>query len=565
MDNYGSIDTETLMKEFQDMTFDNILEGIGIMIESKTDNSCPGCGSFDFVEDSARGMIVCKCGQVIDDIIDDGAEKRFYDDEDGPARCAVPHNKLLPQSSLGTTVNVSGKLRKLQTWCAMPYKERSNNILYKRIDAICTEFKIPGMVKYDAQLICMKVSIKEHSTGDNAGKPIITRGRNRAGIVAGCLYIACRKNRKYARSAREIADYFNINEANINKGVSAIQSILKDDPIIKDIGTCNVTDFIKRKCDEIRIRNVNALKAMTIGNNIERLGIASNHTTYALAAASILLMADIDGLTHITKKFLSEYFSKLTDVTIGKTYNQVQNLREILISDAITVEILRRINLKRKRRVITKEVAQKMRDFDVDTSKYIIEGEENNSVGTTTNNLELSDKLTDEDTDSINDSPHQIINEYDFDITMDDICELVLEIRSEMESAQMKTGEEREILEAELLEKRNMVIQFVKEYPETLDQKGIDVDFFLNEFCTIQDREEILYLREEDNQSDLDFNQEFEEDIDSNSNDNDKSNDNEDNVGSEEIKVVKKKKSVSFKTKGTKTKLQSKAGPAKKK
>jgi transcription initiation factor TFIIIB Brf1 subunit/transcription initiation factor TFIIB len=496
---YGGMSAETLLNDFQNMNLDDMLEGIGVDVKDDNDNSCPNCGESDFVQDTMRGMIVCHCGQVIDDIIESGAEKRYYDDNDGNARCAVAHNKLLPQSSLGTSVNVSGKLRKLQTWCAMPYKERSNNILYKRIDAVCTEFKIPGMVKYDGQLICMKVSSKAHTTGDNVGKPIITRGRNRAGIVAGCLYIACRKNGKYTRSAREIAEYFNIEEADVNKGVSSIQAILKDDPIIRDIGTSKVTDFIKRKCDELRIRNVDADRAVTIGNNIERLGIASNHTTYALAAAAILLMADINGLDRITKRVLSEHFSKLTDVTIGKTYNQIQNLRGILMRDDVTAEILRRVNLKRRRRIITKDVAQKMRDFGVDSSKYMIEGEE--------------DKFVETDSPDEIDSPEDVDDTEDYDqylerlaegeegedplITIDDIRDLILEIQVEMEGAKNLGDDEQ--LEMELLHKRMMVVQFVKEYPETLDQKEIDTDFFLNEFCpTDEDRDEIIRIREAD-------------------------------------------------------------------
>ena len=506
---YADLDTKAMTKDFENMTFDSILEGIGINVENVVDNTCPSCGETEFVEDAMRGMVVCKCGQVIDDIIEDGAEKRYYDDDSGTARCAVPHNKLLPQSSLGTSVNVSGKLRKLQTWCSMPYKERSNNVLYKRIQAVCTEFKIPGMVEYDAKLICMRVSSKVHTTGENIGKPIITRGRNRSGIVAGCLYIACRKNGTYTRSAREIADYFNVEESDVNKGVSSIQSILKNDPIIQDIGTSNVTDFIKRKCDELRIRNVDAKRAMTIGNNLERLGIASNHTTYALAAAAILLMSDINGLTHITKRVLSESFSKLTDVTIGKTYNQIQHLREILMSDMVTAEIIRRVNQKRKRRVLPQAVAEKMRDFGVDTSKYVIEGEEDQyTPPITSESSEEPDSFTESDTqrDSGEDEDRaEDQNEDDFnEITMEDICELIEEIRSAMLQVNSIEGENDPELVESLLQQRMMIVQFVKEYPETLDQKNVDVEFFLNEFCpTPEDRDEIIAMRENDDEYDM--------------------------------------------------------------
>jgi transcription initiation factor TFIIB len=514
MINFDNMDASTFMDNFNSMAFDDVAEEMGIDIKQDDADICPNCGDGQFVEDHARGIIVCKrCGQVIDTIIEDGAEKRYYDDDAGHARCAVAHNKLLPQSSLGTSVNVSGKLKKLQTWCAMPYKERSNNREYKKIEGVCREQKIPKMVEYDAKLRCKKVNSKTHETGDNVGKSIITRGRNRAGITAGCLFIACRTH-GYTRSAREIAEYFNIEEADVNKGVASIMAILKDDPIIRDMGTSKVTDFIKRKCDELRIRNVDATRAITIGKNIEKLGIASNHTTYALAAAAILLMADINELTHITKKLLSAHFSNLTDVTIGKTYHQIQNKREILIDDAVTAEIMRRVNEKRQRRIISRQIAEKMRTFGVDTSKYVVEGEEHLFVEPTEENAGRdSDKFNNRVSD--NNDMDDNYDEYDHDdlsddlgedellIGMDDIVEVIEIIKEQMNNLDtIKTHlstEEYNEQNTTIMQNREMVVEFIKEYPETLDQEDIDNDFFLNVICpTNADKKEILKLQDEE-------------------------------------------------------------------
>jgi hypothetical protein len=141
------------IEKFENTSLDDLLEDLGFIVFNKREDMCNNCGSdkTNSVSDSTKGIILCYCGQVIDYIIDNSAEKRYNDE--GTARCAVMHNTLLPQSSLGTSVHVSGKLRKLQTWCAMPYKERSNNILYKKIDAICDENKILKMVEFDAKLI----------------------------------------------------------------------------------------------------------------------------------------------------------------------------------------------------------------------------------------------------------------------------------------------------------------------------------------------------------------------------------------------------------------------------
>lgn len=495
-----SATVDTLV-EFNSTAFDDMLDEIGVTIERVDPNSCFNCGSTKFVEDFMRGIIVCECGQVVDSMINYENEKTFFEDDEGKARCSIMHNKLLPQSSMGTALNIKGKLRKLQIWCSMPYKERSNNILYKKIDVVCATYKIPQTVKYDAQIICQKVSNRLHTKGFNKGKPIITRGRNREGIVGGSLYISCRKN-GCARSAREISEYFGINEADINKGVSAIVCILKGDPIVRDIGTSKVTDFIKRKCDELRIKNIDANKAITIGRNLDRLGLASNHTTYALAAGAILLMADINKIEHIDKNVLSEHFSQLTSVTIGKTYNQIQNKRDILVDDAITSDIIRRIKEKRKKRTISKEVYNKMIEFNIDTSKYAVEGVQINPKRT---DDDPDEDLTDTDADHMDTdlidtatgSAKPIYIEAD-QLGPEDIRDIIAIIKdqtSRLESSRstMDDAEYTEYANTISLYKA-MIIEYVEEYPETLKLEEIDRDYFLKKICTSSQKKYILSL-----------------------------------------------------------------------
>lgn len=355
---------------------EDLLNTIDETKKEKSDD-CPECGSSEnIVEDYSKGIVVCSnCGQVIDILYDTGAEKRNYGDDDGePARCGIVHNKLLPQSSLGTTIIAKGKLRKLHIWNSMPYKERSDNIMFKRIHNVCVSNGIVKKIEEDAKILCKRVSGTVHKSGKNSGKPIITRGYNRAGIVAACLFIACRRNDE-TRSTKEIAKYFNIDDRDVNKGIRSLLGILDDDNIVKDIGTSKVIHFIQRKCDDLHIQSKYTNVAITIAQNLERLNIASNHTTFSLAAACILLTADIHGLTGITKKKLSSAFNNLSDVTIGKTYKQIKDNKDILIDNSKVDEILVDINKEKNKRVIPKKVWDKMIEFGVDTSKYILETE----------------------------------------------------------------------------------------------------------------------------------------------------------------------------------------------
>ena len=362
-------------KKYTNCEIEDLLKEIDNKKVINTD-CCPDCGSTDFIEDYAKGMILCRCGQMIDTIIDMGIEKKNYDGDEGEtARCGIVHNRLLPQSSLGTTVTAKGKLKKLHIWNSMPYKERSDNIMFKRIHAICIAHNISKKIEDDSKILCKRVSGTVHKTGKNKGKTIITRGFNRSGIVAGCLFIACRRNDE-TRSTKEIAVYFEIDERDVNKGIRSLLDILDDDEIINDIGTSKVVHFIQRKCDELHIKMKYAKIAMTIANNIDRLSTISNHTTYSLAAASILLMADINGLKSITKKKLSKTFCGLSDVTIGKTFKQIKEQKLILINNMIVNEICKEIEKQKKRRVISQEVWDKMKLFNISTDKYILEGQE---------------------------------------------------------------------------------------------------------------------------------------------------------------------------------------------
>lgn len=368
--------------EFTNRELEDILNERDLVTEKQKNDKCFECNSPSFVEDYAKGIIFCKkCGVVVDFILDTGIERRNHDGDDGDnIKSGMIHNRLLPQSSLGTTVTAKGRLKKLHIWNAMPYKERSDNVMFKKIHNVCLKYNIVKKIEEDAKILCKRVSGTVHKNGKNKGKPIITRGFNRSGIVAGCLFIACRRNDE-TRAIKEIAFYFDISERDVNKGIRSLLSILDDDNIVKDIGTSKVIHFIKRKCDELHIKNKHADIARTIAINIDKLNIASNHTTYSLAAASILLMADICELKSITKKKLSKTFCGLSDVTIGKTYNQIKELRSILINNVKVNEIFDEIMRQRNKRVISQEVFNQMKRFNVDTSKYILKGynEEYNS------------------------------------------------------------------------------------------------------------------------------------------------------------------------------------------
>lgn len=335
---------------------------------SKKGRICENCGRTEFKEDYAKGIIFCICGQVIDDVQAQGNTNKF--DLDDNKKDGIVHNSLLPQSSLGSAQRVSRRFAQVSTWTRMPYRERSMNQLFKKITNVCKLQNIPKKIETDAKIICKRVCDQKHKSGKNKGKPIITRGDNRQGIVASCLFIACSRYQE-PRSKKEIAKYFGINEDSLNKGYKSLKKILCDDRLIKNIETSTVCDFIERKCDEMNIMNKYKGKALKIARNAEKLNIASKHSTNSITSAIILLMGKINNIGEINKKTISKAFNNLSIVTIKKTFEEVDKFKPFLLNDKLTTKLINTLNEnKKKKKVISNEIYLKMKEFCVDTEKY---------------------------------------------------------------------------------------------------------------------------------------------------------------------------------------------------
>lgn len=325
---------------------------------------CETCGNNDFIDDSVSGIKVCRtCGQVIDTIVDNSPEWRTYEDDKGANRCGMAYNRLLPQSSVGTNITGRGKIKILHNWNAMPYRERSLNVVLKLLHEKCQREYLSKKIEDDAKIMYKLINDSKHTTGKNKGKYVIMRGINRESIIAASLFFACRRN-NVTRSPKEIANLFNLNETDLNKGTKNFIKLKKSDPLEIDMGVTKIEHFIKRKCDQLGIIASYTDIAIKISNNLERLNIISNHTPYSLAAASILLMTDIYKIKHITKKKLASIFN-VSDVTIIKTYKKIYTYKNILFNDKLVSDIIENNNKYNKYRLIDVNILYRMNRFSI--------------------------------------------------------------------------------------------------------------------------------------------------------------------------------------------------------
>lgn len=334
---------------------------------------CFKCKSIDIVEDSSHGTIVCRnCGQIQEsNMVDHSSEWRFFEDDDKSGRTGMPINMLLPQSSLGTSISGMGRnrLKTLHAWSAMPYKERSLYNEFKKIKDACSKLKLLQCVENDAKALYKMSSECKHEEGKNAGKPKITRGVNRISISAGCVFFACVRN-GVTRTPKEIAIAYEIKDLEMNRGCKNLLKHLKNAKTNIRIGTTKPENFVQRYCDGLKIYNIYTQDAIKIARNIDKLNVASDHTPYSLAAASILLMAQLHELQFITKKKLALEFN-ISDVTVVKTFREIEKYKHVLIDNDASDKIAIKINDDLVNEDTPQEVIDRMKKFGLISDESI--------------------------------------------------------------------------------------------------------------------------------------------------------------------------------------------------
>lgn len=338
------MDDDKLLQQLIDQSSKKTIKTI--KSKEKNEYECDKCSSHDTFYETKSAIIICvNCGNVLDFFYDDNPEWRHYDDDiTNGGRCSIPINYLLPQSSLGTTIGGTGKnrLKILHSWNAMPYNERSFNVILKQIEEICFKGNIEKKIEQDAKFLCKKVIQDPYvdvNTLENIS--VIIRGLNRNSIIIGSIFIACRRNGK-ARSPREIADIAGIDYTNVTSGRTSFSKLAEIKGIYLDYGTSQPEDFIKRYGKMLKINNENIEETIKLSKNIKLLNIASTHTPISIAAACIILLFDIKNIM-FDKKKIKEIFN-ISDVTINKTYKKICVYKNILIDDNITKIVAEELN-----------------------------------------------------------------------------------------------------------------------------------------------------------------------------------------------------------------------------
>lgn len=322
---------------FDDSIWDEFKEPIEELDEST--HLCQKCNSSN-IENDKDGYTIClDCHTIINGIIDTNSEWRFYGTDDSkcadPTRCGMVISNLLPQSSHGSIISRGfidnyqmRKIRKYHGWNAMPYRERS---LWYVFDILSTKASANGIP------VCIIEEAKK--TYKELSENRISRGVNRLGLIASCIWGAC-KEKNVPRSSKEIAKIFDLPITNMSKGCKQYQEIMnlisKDKKKKKNsicLTASKPDDFIHRFCSSLNMSNESLELSLYIAQKAVEHSLVYENTPPSIAAGSIYLVSHILNLS-INKKDISNACG-ISEVTISKCFKKMEKYYNILLPDNI--------------------------------------------------------------------------------------------------------------------------------------------------------------------------------------------------------------------------------------
>jgi transcription initiation factor TFIIB len=293
---------------------------------SDTDTHC--CEKPNIINDA--GQYVCKsCSTIASSHLDTGAEWRFYGADDSktadPNRVGMPVNDLLPTSSLGSVIgNCRGdsrdvrRMRMYQIWNSMPYWERTLYNIFDQFNYKTANHGIPSRVLDEAKVLYKRLSEKR-----------VSRGENKEGIIASCIYHACMTNGT-PRSTKEIAEMFSIQQNVLTKGNARFQNLLK-----MNVKCSSSDDFIARFASRLNLAYDDILQLKLLAKKLDQLDVVSENSPTSIAAGAINMYVQLKGL-QITKTQIAKECS-VSEVTITKAHKRMAKWHDYIFDKDLNI------------------------------------------------------------------------------------------------------------------------------------------------------------------------------------------------------------------------------------
>ncbi len=327
---------------------------------------CKDCKEFppNLVEEFSSGDMVCgSCGLVLGDrIVDTRSEWRTFSNDDqgndDPSRVGDGANPLLNGSQLQTTIafgDGSARSRDLLRAQGKSSTDKATKGLlaaYKEIGAHCDAVSIPKNVSDTAKHLYKLV--------DDAKA---FKGKSQEGIIAGCIFIACRQC-GVPRTFREIYALTKVSKKDIGRTFKALEKFFASESQTKALATntgklgvdvmilllyinslpkgvqsndtyqtttsTNATDLCLRYCSQLGLNNQQFVKiSQGLADKMSTVGDLAGRSPLSVAAACIYMASYLLGKPKSPKEI--SQVAGVSDGTIRTAYKYLYQERERLI------------------------------------------------------------------------------------------------------------------------------------------------------------------------------------------------------------------------------------------
>ena len=306
--------------------------------EKKISFKCNNCGSNNY--QNVKNQVIClDCGNIL------SYSSMNYMEMTTDSTILSPIDKLLFQTSKVNTITrfKNPTLNKLQYWNGK-YLEKSNKNIVKQLQVCCEKINLKQKISNDAVNLYFliynnieshkRILHKDNYVHVNFNDYVITRGKNKIGIIGACLYYACKKN-NYLIDIKKIAEAFNVKPIIIHRGCKTFIEAIKKTKIDIDTNIVLPIHFINYVIDKLEIENSISKKIKELIVKIQDNNLCLNHSPLSVCICSVLLY-----YRHINLKIFNKYISKVFDisnVTINKTLADLNKYKDFLFDDNITL------------------------------------------------------------------------------------------------------------------------------------------------------------------------------------------------------------------------------------
>jgi transcription initiation factor TFIIB len=305
------------------------------MVDSRSKQICPECGSDRLLMDYNVAEMVCKsCGLVIsDEVTDKGPEWRAFNKEQADKRRRVgdPVTFTMHDKGLSTTIDYRNKdahgrtvpvdrraqLYRMRKWQrrsrVSDSLERNLAIALSTMSKTCSTLRLPKSILETASIIYRKALERR-----------LIRGRSIQGVAAASIYMACRKC-TVARTLDEIAYVMGIDKKVVGRCYRFMVKELRE-----DVPLSSPAYYVSRLANHLGITGHAETIAINLLNTAKQEMLTHGKAPIGIAAAAMYI-ASITVNDPRTQREIAEVVG-ITEVTIRNRYKDLVKNLDILIS-----------------------------------------------------------------------------------------------------------------------------------------------------------------------------------------------------------------------------------------